>query len=259
MPTFPLFCPHCEYNLTGLTEDRCPECGQAFDRAALARWATQRDAPLTLGPDGTTQNLWSGIGLPSLFAPKRLARRLPPLASRLEAIRYSLIPRSLTCLILIALATVDGRGLVVIPLAVLLCIAVTSCSLLCEVAVAGVLAWLVVPRSVPRTQSYHFWRNLCHCFSTYLALTPALILATIGPLIWRPPLKEDLFVLLAQVAGRLGPLGILLWWWIALAKVIYARGLPSARRAVAAVVIPLISLVTAILGGLLVKLLDACV
>jgi len=28
-------CPHCGYNLTGLTEDRCPECGNEFDRTEL--------------------------------------------------------------------------------------------------------------------------------------------------------------------------------------------------------------------------------
>jgi hypothetical protein len=34
MPT--LYCPKCGYNLTGLTEDRCPECGEKFSRAELA-------------------------------------------------------------------------------------------------------------------------------------------------------------------------------------------------------------------------------
>jgi Kef-type K+ transport system membrane component KefB len=34
MPT--LYCPKCGYNLTGLTEDRCPECGGGFSRAELA-------------------------------------------------------------------------------------------------------------------------------------------------------------------------------------------------------------------------------
>ncbi|MCH7872501.1 MAG: zf-TFIIB domain-containing protein [Planctomycetes bacterium] len=32
-----LHCPGCHYNLTGLSEDRCPECGRDFDRAELRR------------------------------------------------------------------------------------------------------------------------------------------------------------------------------------------------------------------------------
>ncbi len=32
-----LFCPKCDYNLTGLTENRCPECGTVFDPEELAR------------------------------------------------------------------------------------------------------------------------------------------------------------------------------------------------------------------------------
>ncbi len=30
-----LFCPECSYNLRGLIDDRCPECGEAFDRSTL--------------------------------------------------------------------------------------------------------------------------------------------------------------------------------------------------------------------------------
>lgn len=33
-----LSCPTCHYNLTGLTQDICPECGQPFDRQILIRW-----------------------------------------------------------------------------------------------------------------------------------------------------------------------------------------------------------------------------
>src|SRR5690606_31804538 len=37
-----LYCLHCQFDLTGLTEHRCPECGQAFDpndaRTMFERW-----------------------------------------------------------------------------------------------------------------------------------------------------------------------------------------------------------------------------
>jgi len=35
IPGIGLCCPACGYNLTGLTEPRCPECGRAFDVAEL--------------------------------------------------------------------------------------------------------------------------------------------------------------------------------------------------------------------------------
>jgi hypothetical protein len=46
-------CPACHYELSGLLEERCPECGGHFDRELLLRlhaaaWPASRAAPLTV-------------------------------------------------------------------------------------------------------------------------------------------------------------------------------------------------------------------
>ena len=44
----PLFCPHCDSNLTGLTNDRCPECGREFDAHLLRQLEPVQSRPITL-------------------------------------------------------------------------------------------------------------------------------------------------------------------------------------------------------------------
>lgn len=44
-----LVCSRCGYSLTGLPENRCPECGLSFDRAAMEQEARLRAAGVISG------------------------------------------------------------------------------------------------------------------------------------------------------------------------------------------------------------------
>lgn len=56
---FPVFCPQCDYELRGLTDNRCPECGQPFDRGRLLvdQYVRERDHKIW---DRGRLGLWAG-------------------------------------------------------------------------------------------------------------------------------------------------------------------------------------------------------
>lgn len=75
-----LRCPKCEYNLTGLVDDVCPECGEAFNRARLLaslheavgpipEWSRRHDVGWVRAFLSTLIEMW--------FFPMRFGRRFP--------------------------------------------------------------------------------------------------------------------------------------------------------------------------------------
>jgi len=42
----PLHCPNCDYNLTGLTRNICPECGREFDPERIRNWQSREPKPI---------------------------------------------------------------------------------------------------------------------------------------------------------------------------------------------------------------------
>ncbi|HNO77447.1 MAG TPA: hypothetical protein PKN33_05240 [Phycisphaerae bacterium] len=87
-----LRCPRCEYNLTGLEESVCPECGCAFDRrqllaekagapAPIPIWGLRNEIGLLPAFARTVLNIW--------FHPIRFAKRFPINPNQRDATVFS--------------------------------------------------------------------------------------------------------------------------------------------------------------------------
>jgi hypothetical protein len=224
-----LLCPNCDYNLRGLPEDRCPECGEPFDRAALIELLRQPSQTLPFGRDGQGDASYPGIFVASLFRPGTLGRELPaapPVGTALAygvAIRF--ISTLLSTLLFASVLSIRDSGERLF-LFLLFAVFVSVVGYVCESVLAWLLASSVPPRGVPQSQRYRFWRTLCHCFSTHVAC--ALILAGAGIAIANVSTSPIFTYVLIAI-----PSVMLVWWWSCLARAITQRSLPSAWRTVA--------------------------
>lgn len=218
-----LHCPVCGYNLTGLIEPRCPECGSGFDRADLA--ARQSSTPQPF-------NAWDSYGrirdfgatwLESLFTPRRLFLVYPNRHKHDMAIAYSIVCYVLATLAaFIAAVSMDIR---IVFYGFGVGAGISTAAWLCETAIALVLGWTTQPRAAER--SYHFWRGITHYMSGYLILTALLIVGFILVETTVVARQGDIvFWLMSFLAAPL----LFAWWALALSRVVFQQSLPGWGR-----------------------------
>ncbi len=251
-----MFCPDCDYSLTGLAENRCPECGEPFDPDRLRRW-TCGDLPLTFGPRRDGGGYWE-LFRHSLFRPTRLAKDLPPLALRAQAFWHGMIqtlflPLGMLFFALVIAFSRHGEGIIIflfIPIPLLIAPAA------CEFLIAWLLSRYVEPRAVPLHARLRFWRTLCNCFSTHLLVTIVFLcpFPLLNQIMARQRINSPAWMWLSIVSVVIlygTPLLTLLWWWFCLGTAIAARGLPSWGRIGVIFLIPIIGIGAIVLGILL--------
>lgn len=232
-----LFCPHCDYNLRGLTEDRCPECGNGFDRRELLHWLrTSALSVYSRGPHQRAQQFrlfWM-----SLFRPSRVGRELPPWIAADAAANYSLAMRSigLIAAFFMFFAVPEVGSSVSIGILLWAPVIVFG-TYFCEWGIASYLARWVEPLCVPTVRRYEFWRSLCHCFTSHFLVSCVAVPAS-AALVLRAGVPFSEWVL----PGSAGIM--LLWWCLGLILAVTARSSASPGRLAATLLIPVIALLS---------------
>ncbi|MBN2447057.1 MAG: hypothetical protein JXO22_10040 [Phycisphaerae bacterium] len=230
-----LLCPVCEYNLTGIASERCPECGTAIDWDKV-RLQRQRETE-RIGPPWERAR-W--LLLPVAFVQTALQAALMPwrLAARIQSRPPLLRPLAflVICILtggLIA-ATVNSAGAAELAMWVI--------GVLCQVLLQTLLfAWLLPPwRSRHRLR---FW-FAASAYTSYtliaegLASPPYILneLSNLWPLcaIWHSSFSPDADWI-TNVVYYL--------WWVGLGIIAWVRLAPRRRRRVVLVVL-LIPLMT---------------
>ena len=165
-----LRCPHCAYNLTGLSDDRCPECGRTFDRQALLRDIQRDVTPWEAGPGMSTFWMtWKmAIVNPDAVAESQLRPHSSTRAWLYSLTCYALASAILAGPVFLTYSGVGGfRGLRMI---VATSVAIMCGAVFAETVMAALMT-AVVWTPTPRRSGYRLWRGFTHYMSGYVVVS----------------------------------------------------------------------------------------
>jgi hypothetical protein len=178
-----LYCPMCGYNLTGLPDDICPECGSQFDRLRLASAVSVGLVPLMPWEQvkdekgGAWRAFWSTAFI-SCGQPQRFAAAFSVLPPDSRSMGFFLICLSYYFLILVLVAVIfDLTGIMYAPSSVQRASA-DVCSLFLSVPICQFFLQWFLAASVPQPDKVRRvgpWRSILHYSSAHLLVMPGFM------------------------------------------------------------------------------------
>ncbi|MBE7504632.1 MAG: hypothetical protein HS113_30935 [Verrucomicrobiales bacterium] len=237
-----LRCPVCEYNLTGVAEDRCPECGKPFDRADLLADLAWGPRPLPIWDDpgrGALARI-AGMYWVTWFRPAWLGRTAPRFLDKKRIARFrsvALVVSLVAVLLVIMLDAPQKRASLALGVAagvVGMLICETILGIVFVVALTAPDAERLPPLKPGTTERQ--W-GLVGLFRTY---TTASVAALSVPVWVRGSESTVIWCWLA----------VAIWWWVALSAFVWVQPATLRGKLVCIVAIPLAAAVSAPLSAL---------
>lgn len=238
-------CLHCDYNLTGITQGRCPECGTPID--ADIHKAIVNNAPFPrLSTEPASSPSFLGTLLFVATQPRVFARRFSPvpdltLARQIGMFNYILAFSAYFFPTLLAAecGVLDSR--LVCPM-IGFTIPAFIAAYICESSIALLLSVLVAP--IRARDCYDFWRAMLHYTSGFLITTAGLAAAALIILTNISPNGEPSAHLCLAILGFANAT----WWAVTVILLIHTRAKPGLGRVAGMVMVPVIGFAALILG-----------
>lgn len=246
LPSFEgLKCPACEYDLTGLSECRCPECGTSFnpvelravmENSRLPGWSDRKNVGVVRAYAAVCCYTW--------FRPWKFGKEFPAIHNVREVTRFWIAVR---IVFLVECLLMTAGWLMQYP-------SVSSClwnwilqslsgflvavlgSVMAEICVFAILTIAVFPRHrlAEPADRYHAvsWYALVVMFGTFMPLVFGAMVVFRIVFDWMHWPRNDLW-LLFMAAGSA-------WWALALIAAAFTQSRPGKGRILAAGIILLI-------------------
>jgi len=236
-----LRCPGCGYNLTGLIENRCPECGGEFDRDRLLALLESGPRPIPVWDDKDSHVLvrFARVCLITWFAPGRFGRAFPRRFDPKSAGRFRLMVVPVAAVPLAINYVVKGglsHLIWLVPSIMTLLIGVAACErILGRLYNAHLLPDSPDKPVLVKGDASDSWLGLVGMFRGFVILTMTAAVVTEG----MAPVTADY--------SHIGALVVVLWWWICLGRSMSVQPVAAYQRVFAVFLIPVIAIVSIII------------